>query len=123
MKKDDGESSARAPVVDACAVELNFHLGKRHQKGFELQFRLLQLPGGVGVRHHPDAGVEPGAVLPQQTTSQGYRELPIASAVDPSDRPRVPAALQAFQLVDDGVGRLSWPAAPCWSGVEGSCEV
>src|SRR4029077_14494836 len=111
MKQHDSKARARAAVVNACSIELDVHLRESHQKRFELQLRLLQLAGGIGVGHHPDARVQPCAVLPEKAESQGYCELPVASPDIPSRRPCVPAPLQTLELVNEPSRRSARPPA------------
>src|SRR6266850_3468950 len=99
------------------------NLRESHEKRFELQLRLLKLACGIGVGHHPDARVQPCAILPQETAPQGYRELAIAATVDPPDRTRIPTTLEAFQLVDEGIRRRARPAPDRGRRVEGGGQV
>src|SRR5262245_8992161 len=74
--------------------------GEQRQQHFELELGLLQLGGRVGVGDDPAAGEEMSLAVAYQRRAQADADLAVLRGVHPADRARVPAAIDALELVD-----------------------
>src|SRR5699024_11694821 len=88
--------------------------------GSELRVRLAPFGLRVRIRHDPGAGEEADAIaLLELTAAQGDAELPVAAAVHPADRPRVPAAVHLLETTDEVHRPSPWRASHRGGGVHG----
>ena len=89
----------------------------------EFQVGLLQLPLRRGRRHDPGPGEGQGAAAFDQAGTEGGVELAVPGQVAVTDRPGVPAPVEALMTVDPIHGQVSRQARHGRGGVQGAHHI